>query len=122
MISKKRFSDTTVYAINALYCVSPVTLIGNTGRLPANASLKQLNVLSELYRKELGSKEMVLKGYEKTFTRSLLRGSCDGEAVPRDHEDLLLYLITNYLLDQWIREYSHPTKIISHFVSFTYTR
>eukprot|EP00794_Sanderia_malayensis_P016611 gene16611-18300_t len=96
---KARFSDTTVGIINALKCLSPATLIDNTEKFPAKSRLEQLNVLSEFYRKDLGSKEMVLKEYENIHALLNAWEFSDGEAVPRDHEDLLLFLIKNCLLD-----------------------
>jgi len=98
---KARFSDTTVGIINALKCLSPATLIDNTEKFPAKSRLEQLNVLSEFYRKDLGSKEMVLKEYENIHALLNAWEFSDGEAVPRDHEDLLLFLIKNCLLDQF---------------------
>ena len=98
---KARFSDTTVGIINALTCLFPATLIDNTENFPAKSRLEQLNVLSEFYRKDLGSKEMVLKEYENIHALLNAWEFSDGEAVPRDHEDLLLVLIKNCLLDQF---------------------
>ena len=98
---KARFSDTTVGIINALKCLSPATLIDNTEKFPAKSRLEQLNVLSEFYRKDLGSKEMVLKEYENIHALLNAWEFSDGEAAPRDHEDLLLFLIKNCLLDQF---------------------
>ena len=98
---KARFSDTTVGVINALKCLSPATLIDNTERVPAKSRLEQLNALSEFYRKELGSKEMILKEYEKKHALLHAGEFSDDEAVPRDHLDLLLFLIKNCLLGQF---------------------
>ena len=83
---KARFSDTTVGVINALKCLSPATLIDNTERLPAKSRLEQLNALSEFYRKELGSKEMILKEYENKHALLNAWEFSDDEAVPRDQE------------------------------------
>ena len=44
---------------------------------------------------------MVLKEYENIHALFNAWEFSDGEAVPRDHEDLLLFLIKNCLLDQF---------------------
>ena len=98
---KARFSDTTVDVINAPKCLSPATLIVNTERLPVKSHFEQLNVPSEFYQKDLGSKEMVLKESENIHALLNAWGFSDGEAVPRDHEDVLLFLIKNCLFDQF---------------------
>ena len=98
---KTRFNDTTVGVINALKCLSPAAFIDSKGSVPSKACLIQLNALLEFYKKDLGSSETLVKEYHNMHALLNAWEFGDGEAVPRDHEDLLLFLIKYNLLDQF---------------------
>ena len=96
-----RFSDTTVGVINSLTCLSPIVLINENETHPSKFSLDQLNLLLQFYEKDLGPKDMVIQEFENVHALLNAWEFSEGEAVPRDHEDFLVFLIKNGLVHQF---------------------
>ena len=99
---KTRFNDTTVGVLKALDCITPVTFLCNKdSNAPVETSLNQLGTLCQFYSDDLSPGEIVVLEYNNMHV--LLNGweFEEGDAVPRDAEDLLLFLIKHNLTAQF---------------------
>ena len=95
------FNDTTVGVLKAFACISPTTFIDKSDEVPAESSLEQLNTLCSFYHNDLPAKETVIMEYKNVHALINAWDFVDGEAVPRDAQDLLVFLETHNLTGQF---------------------
>ena len=102
---KTRFNDTTVGVLKALQCISPVRFLDKHEDVsvisPAKSSLDQLKTLCQFYSEDLSSNEMVFLEYKNVHALLNAWKFEDGDAVPRDHEDLLIFFQDHNLTAQF---------------------
>ena len=98
---KTCFNDTTVGVLKAFDCISPTTFIDKHEDVPAASSLKQLQTLCNFYSKDLSSEENVFMEYKNMHALLNAWDFVDGEAVPRDAEELLVFLQKHNLSAQF---------------------
>ena len=98
---KTRFNDTTVGVLKAFDCISPTTFMDKHGDVPAESSLQQVQTLCNFYSKDLSTEATVLMEYKNIHALLNAWDFIDGEAVPRDAEDLLVFLEKHNLSAQF---------------------
>ena len=89
-----RFSNTTVGVLKAMQCISPANIISekSSTKTPGESDFKELCTLMQFYEKDRSSNDTVSREYENLFLVLNTWEFEEGEAVPRDHEDLLQFL------------------------------
>ena len=95
------FNDTTIGVLKAFDCISPSTFIDKHEDVPAASSLKQLQTLCNFYSKDLSSEKTVFMEYKNIHALLNAWDFVDGEAVPRDAGDLLVFLQKHNLSAQF---------------------
>ena len=89
-----RFNDTVVGVLKSLRCLLPSTITEEV-KNNDNASVESsgyLKVLVDFYTKDLATLEIAQHEYCNLYALLNNWDFCEGEAVPRDHEDLLIFL------------------------------
>ena len=69
----------------------------NHADVPAESSLEQLSILCQFYSDDLSSSEILVLEYKNVHALLNAWEFGEGEAVPRDAEDLLLFLTKHNL-------------------------
>ena len=87
-----RFNDTTVGVLKSLRCLSPATLIEKDKVAPSEACFAELEVLCHIYSEDLSGDDDVKREYQNIHALLNAWEFDENEAVPRDIEDLLIFL------------------------------
>ena len=91
---KARFSNTTVGVLKTMMRISLADIISEKSATKSHSTsdLEDLYTLMQFYEKDLSSPERVFREYENLFLVLDTLEFNEGEAVPRDHKDLLQFL------------------------------
>ena len=87
-----RFNDTAVGVLKSLSCLSPATLIEKDKDAPSETCLAELKTLCHFYSEDLSDDDNVKREYQNIHALLDAWEFDENEAVPRDTEDLLIFL------------------------------
>ena len=96
-----RFNDTTVGVLKSLHCLSPATIIEKDKYAPSETCLAELETLCHFYSEDLTGNEDVKMEYQNIDALLNAWEFDENEAVPRDIEDLLIFLEKQKLTAQF---------------------